>query len=216
VGLVWAESVLVYGAIVKLCTKDVLFFFSILFLYSRSSIWHIFERLRYKQLLCWKNWIDVPFSITFWCKCRVCAFLVHISCILELGYDKTCVVDVQKTGLCRETDFSCPTNGSFNHARKSLNINQNGHLWLVMHIFCDRTTSYFFLSKRSLIFPADRPNNFSRCLLQRLPRTQDEGTPPNSSQVLTGPNIDWLRFGDQMGTGITNRASIHCSLCKLI
>jgi hypothetical protein len=57
VGLVWAESELVYGANVKLCTKDVLFFFSILFLYSISRKWPaVFLRLDKQYWHVW-DWI---------------------------------------------------------------------------------------------------------------------------------------------------------------
>jgi hypothetical protein len=42
----------------------------------------------------------------------------------------------------------------------------------------------FFFFRRSAIFHVDRQNNSSRCLLRRLPRTQDAGTPSNSTGIL--------------------------------
>jgi hypothetical protein len=53
-------------------------------------------------------------------------------------------------------------------------------------------------------------NNFSRCLIRRLPRPKDAGTPSNSTRCpchLGGrpskylPGLMLLDFGDQMGTG---------------
>jgi hypothetical protein len=60
-------------------------------------------------------------------------------------------------------------------------------------------------------FHADRRNNSFRCLLQRLLRPQDAGTPSNMHRHTChlgdhypGPAL--LDFGDQMGSGMSNVA----------
>jgi hypothetical protein len=46
----------------------------------------------------------------------------------------------------------------------------------------DSTNWATYILRHSAIFNADRRNNSSRCLLRRLPRPQDAGTPSNSTR----------------------------------
>jgi hypothetical protein len=77
-----------------------------------------------------------------------------------------------------------------------------------------RGTNLYFL-RRSAILYADRRNICYWCLLQRLQRLQDAGTPSNRtrhtchlgghpSKYYPGPTL--LDFGDQMGTAMSNVA----------
>jgi hypothetical protein len=80
----------------------------------------------------------------------------------------------------------------------------------------------FFLEAFA-IFYADRRNDSSRWLLQRLPRPQHAGTPYNSirhtchlgsTSTNRGPTL--LDFDDQMGTGMTNQEPLKHELYRLL